>query len=41
MRIAHIYNSVTGASISHKDVGQWGIYEREKIMSALDIWDKI
>lgn len=35
--VARIYNEVTGANITHRDVQQWGFMESEIVMIAIDL----
>jgi hypothetical protein len=34
--LARIYNNATGASITHKDIEQWGFLETQEIEHAIE-----
>jgi hypothetical protein len=35
--LARRYNQTVGASISHHDVAEWGVLERDEVEASLDI----
>lgn len=39
MALAAAYNQVTGASITHKDVQEWGWFETKLVMAAIEFWN--
>lgn len=39
MVMAHKYNKMTGANITHQEVAEWGFVESIKIESAMELLD--
>lgn len=37
MMLARIYNEVVGASVSHREVAEWGVKEREMVMAVIEL----
>jgi hypothetical protein len=35
--MAKLYNAASGASITHRDVAEWGWMERETIIAAIEL----
>lgn len=34
---AKLYNTAVGANVTHREVSEWGINERESILAAIDL----
>jgi hypothetical protein len=34
---AKLYNVATGANVTHRDVAEWGINERESLLAVIDL----
>ena len=38
MQFAHLYNKVTGSSVTHLDIREWGIRDEWLVSLAIELW---